>query len=211
MAATIQRGTTFTTAQTNINVATFVPLLTSATITDVDRENAKSDEVTLATQAATNPTAPYSGEVRQGARHNDLQSYLNGLWNTAQTGKRIYALDINSGAVTAGDFLMPSITVFPSTPAPGTLYKASAAQKYSWVAVAAENCAPGATSMAIYHGPCFTRCSGSVAAGEAVIPSSTDALIQTAGAAGSGFGPQVRGFALNADNGAGGVWIHKCR
>lgn len=208
MPATIQRGTTFTNTQTNIDVATFVPLLTSATITDIDRENVKTSE-TVAQYSATNPASPYANEVRQGNRHGDFRSYTGGSWVTGQLGLKMYSLDSASGAVTAGDFLMPSTTTFPVPAAPGTMMKASTSTKYAWCAVATENCAPGATSMAVYHGPVRVRCSGSVVSGHAVIPSSTDALIQDYGSLGNGAGALVKGFALSADDGQGNVWIHK--
>lgn len=210
MGATIQRGTTFTTAQQNITAAQFTTLLTAAVITDIARDNVKTTE-TLATQAATRPSSPYDGEVRQGTKHNDLEVYLSSIWRSAQLGKRLFSLDVNSAAVTAGDFLMPSQTVFPSIPTPITLEKALSSSKYAWCAIATENTAPGATSFAIFHGIAFVRCTGAVTYGNAVIPSGTDALVQSAGAAGSGFGPTVRGYALNNDNGSGSVWIHKCR
>lgn len=208
MAATITKGTSFTPAQANITAAQFIPLLTSATIVNIDRDNIKSDEATVANYLGVAPSPAYANEVRQGNRHGEFRSYLSSVWTPAHPGVKVYSLDLNSGLVTAGDFLMPSTTVFPSAPNPGTLMKASATTKYAWCAVATENCAPGATSMAIYHGLARCRCSGSVGFGQNVIPSGTDGLVAAAATAGLGYGPQVLGVCVTTDDGLGNVWIH---
>jgi hypothetical protein len=207
MAAGITRGTTFTLGQQNVDVATFKPVLTSATIINIDRDNVDITAASVVTQASSAISNPQSKELWQESQHNYISSYVSSAWAPAISGGRAYTLDSNSVAVVPGDLLMPSTTVFPSVPAAGTLMKAATGLKYSWMAVATAAVAAGSAGVAIYHGVAKVRSTGTINAGEAVRPSSTDGVVESAGAAGNGYGPTILGVALEAATG-GYVWIH---
>ena len=199
MAGAVTRGTTFTTGQKNVTVAQFNPLLTSATLANVDRDNVKMSIQTPATRGASAPNNPQASELWQDGLHNFLMAYIGGAWAFAYAYGLKYTLFASSDSVSAGNFLAPSTA--------GVLTKALAVAPFTWFAVATADVAPGGAGVAIMHGVVQVTSTGTINAGEAVIASSTDGTVQSAAAAGSGYGPRILGVALTAASG-GYAWIH---
>ena len=199
MAGAITRGTTFTTGQKNVTVAQFNPLLTSATLANVDRDNVKMSIQTTATRGGSAPNNPQASEIWQDNLHNFLMTYISAAWAFAYALGLKYTLDSTSASVVAGNFLGPSSA--------GVLTKAVQVSPLAWFAVATADVVPGGTGVAILHGVVQVTSTGTINAGEAVIASSTDGVVQSAAAAGSGYGRAILGVALTAASG-GFVWIH---
>jgi len=211
MGATITRGTTFTLGQQEVDVATFILVLTNATIQDVDRDNIALSQGTPATQSATALDNPQPNEMWQDDLTHALKVFQaiglggQGFWDTALGLGSRYTLSSLSAAVVAGDVLSPiplgSTEVDRLSKAVGT-----ASAKPQAYAIATEAVSPGGTGVCIREGPAKVRSTGTINAGEGVQVSSTDGVVESAGAAGSGYGPGVFAVALSAASG-GYVWI----
>lgn len=203
MAADITKGTTFTDGQQDITVAQFNPLLTSATITNIDRENMKTD-VSLGTMQSAEPDGATDGEVWQDSITHFPKARVSGAFKVAVSPGDTYTLSTTSAAVEAGDVICPSNAAIDA----GQQKWIKCLSTFPWAAsaVALEAVSPGGTGRLARHGPVRVKATGVINAGEGVKMSSTDGVVQSVGAAGTGFGINVFGVALGSVSG-GYVWI----
>ena len=101
MSGTITRGTTFTLGQQEVDVATFILVLTNATIANVDRDNIALSQGTPATQSSTALDNPQNNEVWQDELTHALKAFLqigvgtgNGLWQSALSVGTTFTLKV---------------------------------------------------------------------------------------------------------------------
>lgn len=207
MAAAITRGTTFTNGQQNVDVATFNPILTAATIANINRDNVNLVDYTPASMLLAAPDSPQASELWQDTVTHFIKVYKSGAWAPALSFGRVYTLSAVSGtSVVAGNVLSPSNAAADSGTQKMQISLATVPFK-AW-GVATESVALGGTGRMITHGVVKVVSSGTINAGEAVVcSSSTNGIVVSAGAAGVGYGPSVIGTALEAASG-GYVWIH---
>lgn len=203
MGAALTRGTTFTDGQQGVDVATFTPLLTAATIVGVDRENTASS-LALATHDTEDPAGMQNGEVSQDSVANDLFSKLSGTVVPATSRGVAFTLSSLSAAVSPGHVICPS--QHTEDDATENMEICSQTNGFFWIGVSARAVSPGGSGFYIRRGPALLKSTGAIPAGRGVRISSTDGVVEAMSVNGIG-GKEVLGTALKAASG-GYVWVN---
>jgi hypothetical protein len=200
MGAVVTKGTTFTEGQQNVTVAQFNPLLTSATIAGIDREN-MGTPAGVATYDDAFPNNPQEAESFQSDSGNGLLSRISSAWvpGISSIDRCTFSAD-----VTAGQLLMPTGDAVAGIPVLGPC---TSSLRTSAVGVAAMDGSSGGSGFYVVRGPAFVQAASAVAAGAPVRQSATAGKVESAGAAGTGYGRECVGVALTADSG-GFLWVN---
>lgn len=201
MAASITKGTSFTDGQQNVTVAQFNPLLTSATISGIDRENMDAT-VSVASYQSEAPDNPQSQEVWQDDWSGALRSLLAGAFvpGTSNLDSFIATLAVTAGQVICPDGTVDGNGVPGGKPCPQT-------KRFGAIGVATADVGVGELGQFVCRGPVLIQSTGTITAKSPVRVSATDGVVESAGAAGTGMGRECIGIALS-DASGGVVWVN---
>jgi len=200
MGAAITRGTTFTEGQQNVTVAQFNPLLTAATIAGVDRENVGTG-IGVSTYDSAFPNNPQEQEAFQSSVGNHAISRISGAWVPGLSSVVRCVLAEN---LTAGQVVMPSGESVSGKP---TVVACTSAKRTSAIGVLCMSGNSGEEGLMVVRGPAYVQVASAIAAGAPGRQSATAGKIESAGAAGTGYGRECICVALTADSG-GFAWVN---
>jgi hypothetical protein len=166
----------------------------------VDRENIGTG-IGVSTYDDAFPDNPQEQEAFQSDVGNHALSRISGVWVPGLSSVNRCVLAAN---LTAGLLVMPSVEQvggFPSVAA------CTSAKRTSAIGVLCMDGNNGENGLYVVRGPALVQVASAIAAGAPVRQSATAGQIESAGAAGTGYGREVIGTALTADSG-GFAWVN---
>ena len=201
MAAAFTRGTTYVASGT-VSATNLHALVEGAAIANIDRTNIDRTSLATATSSVSAPTSPTEKEIWQDSTTQIIvaRDTATGRWKAVLPNCRNVQLSASSAAVSGGSLLK-----FTGT---DVVALADGGVSGAVHCIAAHPMSPGDYGVAVMHGVCKVLTTGTVSAGQAVRLSATSGVAESAGAAGSGYGPNVFGKVLQAASG-GSAWIVK--
>ena len=201
MSAAFTRGTTYVAGGT-VNSTNLHALVEGAAIANIDRTNVNRTSLAVVTSSTSAPTSPTEKEIWQDATTHLIVTWdsATGRWKAALPNCVNVQLSALSAAASGGSLLKftgTDVVALADGGVGGAVH-----------CVAAHPMSPGDYGVAVMYGVFKLLTTGTVSAGQSVRLSATAGVAESAGAAGSGFGPAAFAHVLAAASG-GSAWVIK--